>query len=371
MKTWMRITSTACAAALFCAGFSGCDNHKRPSGAATPTPAPTAAATAAPVGNWVESAVLGPLAIEQSPAQLSDGSLMLYSKQTDGESTVATGFSKFTSADGGKTWQSEAAVWGQDTPKNWHAFAIAPSGKVLLQRRSVVTEPKKHFAYDYFLCAPDGTQEQLDFSGIENFNHLVANNVWFLREDLLAVAPYVYTTSESFDLKGNAWLYDLGTKQAAGPYICHAAPLVGSQETLSGKSSVYNEISVGAVGPDATLYFSYRANYATLPLSSSPTLAILGADGTITDSGAAISAKDTSVATCDAEGNYYYVNEDGLYCLAKGSAQPVLLIAGGSFAFTAESSYCSSICRTSDGDFLAAVVTGAGSTLYRYHLDNA
>lgn len=361
MQKKLRVTAAVLAAAL-CTGtaLAGCGQGTADFGSSAGSTAPAASTTAqndaaTPMGRWVESApmeeVTGGKSIYalQAPTLLDDGSLVLYAFTMDEAENDRAPLTKYTSADDGATWQSEEVSWApQDATCT--ALAMTPGGTVLAQ-------VYENDAFTYTLYAPDGTATLLDCSAIEGFASI--SQAWFLSDTLLALVPGIYNTVTP---AGNLWLYDLTSKQFTGPFDCGvSASVTGSQDAAGNPYS--SSPVLGAAVCGGNLLFSRTGGGTT------PTLSTVDSTGKVTNSEVALVDSTGYAAIGDAEGNYYYMSNSGIYRLASGGTLPEQVLSGSTFAIGLPSNYCRAVCRAANGDFLALVSGGAAFTLYRYHWD--
>lgn len=334
-----KITAALLAVAL----LAGC-------GAQNSAPAPAAPAGA--VGRWEETA---PLQTESADSilfgvtRLADGTLRAFANGA-GNTLAERALTAYRSTDEGASWQVEETGWNAATGAGVRNVWLAPNGTALLQ-----TQDAKD-ACALWTCRAGGVPEPFAFSGVPE-EYALCRDGLFLDSTTFAATP---TLAEGSTQTGSLFLYDM-TQNAVKDWYDTAGSVGSDTDNRTGVTTTYGPTYGMAAGGGGRLYY-------TKPEGSGGALHALGADGADTVLLSPLpDGSGYDQAAADADGNYYYINEKGIYRLAVGGNLAERVVDGTGFAFGNKASIWG-LTVTAAGDFLVNM----GSSLYRYHhLDEA
>ena len=309
------------------------------------------AGTATAMGRWVESEVsLGEgLYLSQAPVLLDDGSLWAFAENDD-----SAQLHKFVSTDDGITWTDEPLDWADTTGGRIDKISVSGNGSVFFE-----VYDKDGGASGYWHQPAGGTLAPVDFTGlladIAPYNSFASAN--FMDDDTLLLMPVENSPNGSVT----------ATTEVDTPPILYTLS-TGTALTLTGVKNPGLTMSAvsrvkAADGTPALNYISYTADACQLSqLDKTGKLTILAE----TLPNAASGDRGAS----DADGNYYYIGQDGIYRMAKGGTLGEQLLATAVTSLS--NKYPMSLVRTAAGDFmvLAMDMSFNDCTLYRYHWDS-
>ncbi|WP_455502414.1 extracellular solute-binding protein [Gemmiger sp.] len=293
-------------------------------------PATPANTTDTQMGRWVETGIdLGGESLLSNPAQLADGTLVLYTGAV-GEDSIES-CTRRTSTDG-VNWTAEPVDLTVDRGSVSQIIPDADGTLALL-------------AYDddggsLYFQAPDGT-----LTAAEE-NDAVTSGI----------TPNVAAFKDGkFDFVSNG----------ETPEFVEVDPADGTVETTVLPQDLRDGInSLKVVGGQFT-YMAYQENgdisLNTLDPAAGTTTSLLNPAPKATG----------SQALCgDADGAAYYVGSDGIYRLAPGGTLPEQVVPADGTAMSISSNYPYALLCTAAGDFMVLLMGDSGhGDLYFYHYD--
>lgn len=347
-RTKLRRRATRLLCALLAAALlAGCSSAP----AAGPASASGDAAQAA-MGRWVESEV--PLPQGFAPTglyQLLGGEVWLTGVQGQ------DGFARYTSADGGESWQQSPLPGPMAGSR---LLAVSAGGAVLAGQ----SEPPG-LQSSYWRLTPGGEPEAFALGDEPDALLLSA---YFIDEETLAVT----------------WVADLGGQDSApaddgrdtGLYQVTDGDLAPAADPRHG-SGLYRLADGSRVGDwpvegdalatavtngERLFYESYSTGFVSMDAAG-------GQEVLYTGSGAG----HLDAALAEADGTLYFENDQGIHRLAAGGSLAETVVEGSTFAFAQPDQGGRALARTASGDFLLLLADYASGdyrhTLYRYHYD--
>ncbi|MEG2672006.1 MAG: extracellular solute-binding protein [Ruthenibacterium sp.] len=312
--------------------------------------------TATPaMGRWTETDVTPlPCRNFSTPVQMADGTLWCFGTELIGtdKSEYTTKLHKFISKDDGASWQEEAIHWNETLDGAIGNVETAPDGTCIF---ATYTEDSCKF----WLVKAGGEPEELAIVGFAPEYRI--GQYYFINHDLIYI-----TRAQDMDANGKMTepkeaLIRLSTQE-------EVAAVNLANDNFSGVSgAMFGTASDGK----QLLHMMFT--------QTGRTLCALQPDGSNKEllPNATNSQHGTAGAT-DADGNYYFASEEGVFRIVSGGTLVENILDGATFAFALPDNYVSRLCRTQSGDFLATFNTitqnengsSDGTTkLYRYHFD--
>ena len=295
------------------------------------TPSLTAADTTdTQMGRWVETSIdLGGEHLLSNPAQLDDGTLLLYTGKV-GEDSIDS-YTRRTSTDG-VNWAAEPADFDL--------------GEAMVSQ---------------VIPAPDGTLALITYDG-ENAGLV------------LQAADGTRTTVEDDTVKGGINPSAVVLRDGELDFISNGDALDfvqvdladGSVTTTALPEDLRDGLNALKLVGDRFLYLNFDNNTGDVILN-----ALDPAAGTTTEVLNPVpNATSSQALTGDADGAAYYACQDGIYRLAPGGTLPEQIVPGEGTAMSVASNYPYSLLRTAAGDFMVMLFGDSGSgDLYFYHYD--
>lgn len=295
------------------------------------TPSLTAADTTdTQMGRWVETSIdLGGEHLLSNPAQLDDGTLLLYTGKV-GENSIDS-YTRRTSTDG-VNWAAEPADFDL--------------GEAMVSQ---------------VIPAPDGTLALITYDG-ENAGLV------------LQAADGTRTTVEDDTVKGGINPSAVVLRDGELDFISNGDALDfvqvdladGSVTTTALPEDLRDGLNALKLVGDRFLYLNFDNNTGDVILN-----ALDPAAGTTTEVLNPVpNATSSQALTGDADGAAYYACQDGIYRLAPGGTLPEQIVPGEGTAMSVASNYPYSLLRTAAGDFMVMLFGDSGSgDLYFYHYD--
>ena len=290
----------------------------------------TADTTDTQMGRWVETSIdLGGEHLLSNPAQLDDGTLLLYTGKV-GEDSIDS-YTRRTSTDG-VNWAAEPADFDL--------------GEAMVSQ---------------VIPAPDGTLALITYDG-ENAGLV------------LQAADGTRTTVEDDTVKGGINPSAVVLRDGELDFISNGDALDfvqvdladGSVTTTALPEDLRDGLNALKLVGDRFLYLNFDNNTGDVILN-----ALDPAAGTTTEVLNPVpNATSSQALTGDADGAAYYACQDGIYRLAPGGTLPEQIVPGEGTAMSVASNYPYSLLRTAAGDFMVMLFGDSGSgDLYFYHYD--
>ena len=290
----------------------------------------TADTTDTQMGRWVETSIdLGGEHLLSNPAQLDDGTLLLYTGKV-GEDSIDS-YTRRTSTDG-VNWAAEPADFDL--------------GEAMVSQ---------------VIPAPDGTLALITYDG-ENAGLV------------LQAADGTRTTVEDDTVKGGINPSAVVLRDGELDFIFNGDALDfvqvdladGSVTTTALPEDLRDGLNALKLVGDRFLYLNFDNNTGDVILN-----ALDPAAGTTTEVLNPVpNATSSQALTGDADGAAYYACQDGIYRLAPGGTLPEQIVPGEGTAMSVASNYPYSLLRTAAGDFMVMLFGDSGSgDLYFYHYD--
>ena len=306
----------------FVLGLAGCAKDQTPAAAVTTGDTQ--------MGRWVETSIdLGGETLVSGPAQLADGTFVLYTGVLGEESFES--YTRRTSTDG-INWTAEPADFAVDS-----GFV----SQIILDTDGTLAL----LAYgdeggSLYFQAPDGT-----LTAAEE-NDAVTSGI----------APNAAVFKDGkFDFVSNG----------DTPEFVEVDPATGAVETTVLPQAIRDELNRLNVLGGQFVFLSFQENgdisLNTLDPAAGTTATLL------TPLPNAVSSQ---ALTGDADGAAYYAGSDGIYRLAPGGTLPEQIIPADGTAMSIPSNYPYTLLRTAAGDFMVELMGDSGSRgLYFYHYD--
>lgn len=296
----------------------------------THDPATPVTATDVQMGRWVETGIdLGGEQLLSNPAQLDDGTLVLYTGKV-GEDSIDS-YTRRTSTDG-VSWTAEPVD-----------FDV---GEAMVSR---------------VIPAPDGTLALATYDG-ENAGLI------------LQAADGTRTTVEDDTVKDGINPSAVVLEDGKLDFVSNGDALEfvqvdladGSVETTALPEDLRDGLNALKLVGGQFVYLSFDNNTGEVILN-----ALDPAAGTTTELLNPVpNATSSQALTGDAAGAAYYACKDGIYRLAPGGTLPEQIVPGEGTAMSVASNYPYSLLRTAAGDFMVMLFGDSGSgDLYFYHYD--
>ena len=290
----------------------------------------TADTTDTQMGRWVETSIdLGGEHLLSNPAQLDDGTLLLYTGKV-GEDSIDS-YTRRTSTDG-VNWAAEPADFDL--------------GEAMVSQ---------------VIPAPDGTLALITYDG-ENAGLV------------LQAADGTRTTVEDDTVKGGINPSAVVLRDGELDFISNGDALDfvqvdladGSVTTTALPEDLRDGLNALKLVGDRFLYLNFDNNTGDVILN-----ALDPAAGTTTEVLNPVpNATSSQALTGDADGAAYYACQDGIYRLAPDGTLPEQIVPGEGTAMSVASNYPYSLLRTAAGDFMVMLFGDSGSgDLYFYHYD--
>ena len=345
-------------------GLAGCrGGGQAASGGGAASGGSAGGAGGAVSGSWQQQEVTPDASafVYNTPVLQQDGSLLLLEKKGDDSVSL------WRSGDNGATWQETPTDWLTQTGAEYVGITcLLPDGRCFFAAASGTGGAR---SARYYLAGADGALTELTLpESIEDLS-----SVFWLGGDRLLIlgrtpvpasegVPEILLDENGMMRVGAAWVLDL----ASG--ACAEEP--GFAETLDGGSYI-SGMALDGSGPAGSFY---RMSFA----ESGTNLVLRSADGV--DSVVFQNLPDASsaaFAACgDAEGNYYYASEKGIYRVAKGGSIAEKVVEGSGTVMAQQSNTLMGLARAADGSFLVYVNGSTGGddgvlavSLYRFYWD--
>ena len=282
------------------------------------------------MGRWVESSIdLGGETLLSSPAQLADGTFVLYTSVL-GEDSFES-YTRRTSTDG-VNWTAEPVDFTVDKGSVSQVIPAADGTLALL-------------AYgdeggSLYFQAPDGT-----LTAAEENDAITSG-----------ITPNAAVFKDGkFDFVSN------GDTLA----FVDVDPATGAVETTVLPQDLRDDLNSLKVLGDQFVYLSFQENgdisLNTLDPAAGTTTTLLNSMPN------AVSSQSLSG---DADGAAYYAGSDGIYRIAPGGTLPEQIVPADGTAMSIPSNYPYSLLRTAAGDFMVLLMGDSGNRdLYFYHYD--
>lgn len=333
------LASILCAAILFtaCAGSPASSNKQISS-----TPTQDNTSTAAPTGRWVEQELSFPENLFAfSLNRLKDDTIICLASDRKSE------LPKLLSTDNGASWQTAANSWantavGEDENI---AFPFINENGVMM-----FAKVKKDRSFTLWLQKHDQEATQINLSDIPTENTGLRS--FALIDDKTAVVTWQVFTPETynsfgaiFNLETQTKIKDLEDDFDYDGGALYFAPTVQ-----------YNN----------ELYFSsYYDNYALHKYTAD------GEFSTVHEK-----LPKHSAGAMDKEGNYYFVNEQGISRLASGGSVVESIVSNNSFAYATPNTSATKMCIAADGSVLINYFSGTNNNdmtnyIKRYYFDTS
>lgn len=309
-------------------------------------------AAQAAMGRWVESKIALPQGFAPTGLyQLLGGEVWLTGVQGQ------DGFARYTSADGGESWQQSPLPGPMAGSR---LLAVSAGGAVLAGQ----SEPPG-LQSSYWRLTPGGEPEAFALGDEPDALLLSA---YFIDEETLAVT----------------WVADLGGQDSApaddgrdtGLYQVTDGDLAPAADPRHG-SGLYRLADGSRVGDwpvegdalatavtngERLFYESYSTGFVSMDAAGNQQVLYTGSG-----------AGHLDAALAEADGTLYFENDQGIHRLAAGGSLAETVVEGSTFAFAQPDQGGRALARTASGDFLLLLADYASGdyrhTLYRYHYD--
>ncbi len=297
---------------------------------AAPNLTTTATAADTQMGRWVETGIdLGGESLLSSPAQLADGTFVLYTGVL-GEDSFES-YTRRTSTDG-VTWTAEPVDFTVD------------GGSV-----------------SQIIPAPDGTLALLAYG--ED-----GGSLYFQSTDGTLTAAEA-DDSIAQGITPNAAVFKDGkfdfVSNQETPEFIEVDPATGAVETTVLPQSLRDSLNALRLVGGRFVYLCYQEN-GDIALNT-----LDSATGTTTELLNPVpNAVSSQALTGDADGAAYYAGSDGIYRLAPGGTLSEQIVPADGTAMSIPSNYPFALLRTAAGDFMVQLMGDSGNRgLYFYHYD--
>lgn len=347
----VRLLCALLAAAL----LAGCSSALAagPASASGGLPGAGGAAQAA-MGRWVESKIALPQGFAPTGLyQLLGGEVWLTGVQGQ------DGFARYTSADGGESWQQSPLPGPMAGSR---VLAVSAGGAVLAGQ----SEPPG-LQSSYWRLTPGGEPEPFVLGDEPDALLLSA---YFIDEETLAVtwvADLGGQDSAPADDGQDTGLYqvtDGGLSQPGGEML-HGNGLyrfadgsrIGDWPGMAG-----DVLATAATNGERLFYENYGTGFVSMDAAGNQQVLYTGSG-----------AGHLDAALAEADGTLYFENDQGIHRLAAGGSLAETVVEGSTFAFAQPDQGGRALARTASGDFLLLLADYASGdyrhTLYRYHYD--
>ncbi len=313
----------------------------------TQTPVSIEAAKA--MGRWVESEALSGsnLRFSSAPVCLDDGTLWLFAMDAPDENAQQMQLDlkthKFVSKNNGETWEEEPLDWNAVTKGIITQVSVATDGTVFFQ--SIGED-----SITSWLQKPGEDLKQIDLSSMNiTYFLLLDNSTLFLTQ---SVPP------EGTEGPGQrCCLYDISSGQVT-TNLDNLADLV------------YDSLFNAAIGKDEAgnllLYFMAYSDNGRVLTTLDQNGAITAVFNSVPNAG------DSNGAAADADGNYYYASQSGIFRIARGGSISEKILDSTGFTISMANYYCNGLCRAQNGDLIVTLFSDSDQMkLLRYHWDNS
>lgn len=375
------ISALLCAALLFTG--AGCSQAPASGGSQSAGLAATGTPQGA-MGRWVEEKIdLGkPYQLLTAPNELADGTLRLYARDVMDESATSPQnmpIYQIDSTDGGVTWQETPTTVNETECNLISDIAMSPNGGVLLLGL-LIGEERSNQQFGVYYTAPGGTPQPILFDGAspllqtdethpEGFSSMSTG-----AKPLFEGQPQINSFGFLSDTLAYACItptFDTETQTESGIDVTILFdPTTGNILSKVDAGKGYSSGSLGCVGAysGGLMHTTYDSESAARTFYSVDT----SGNSTLRIEGLSV-GNSTQTAFADEQGNYYFINNSGIYRIAVGGTLAELVVDSTGFAFSSENSIVWDQCftYTSDGSFYVALMPSNSmeSTLYHYRFD--
>lgn len=350
-KTRRRVARLLCAL-LAAALLAGCGAAPG-AGPASDRPPEAGGAAQAAMGRWVEDEVALPQGFAPTGLyQLSGGELWMTGVQGQ------DGFARYTSADGGESWQQSPLPGPM---AGGRVLAVSAGGAVLAGQSDA-----PGLQSSYWRLTPGGEPEPFVLGDEPDALLLSA---YFIDEETLAVtwvADLGGQDSAPADDGQDTGLYqvtdgDLG-QPAADPRHGSGLYRLADGSRLGDWPVEGDALATAATNGERLFYENYGTGFVSMDAAG-------GQEVLYTGSGAG----HLDAAFAEPDGTLYFANDQGVHRLAAGGSLAETVVEGSAFAFAQPDQGGKALARTASGDFLLLLADYASGdyrhTLYRYHYD--
>ena len=269
------------------------------------------------------------------------------------------------STDGGVTWEEQDASWQQEFEELRAVLALSDGGLIVISS----AEEK---GVSLWKITPGGQRTQLELPELEE---RLGTGGMVIDARLLS--------DDRLYLQFMGGKMESGSSDGAGVSPAGAAEVDGGESAPSavfdagGIADAVFDLSTGALLTDLGHENVYQVTAAGERFVVSDYEGNLSAynmkDGAPDSSfsGSLGGALETTLgAAADDEGNFYYINTQGIYRLVQGGSLSEALMEGSRYSFGSPTYGINAFARTAEGDFLAALsLPDGGSRLMRYVYD--
>ena len=345
---------TAALAAAFLLALNGCT--------AQPASADTGAASAAPAqgegavqGRWVESEAAGlaeGLYYLRAPAELDDGTLVLYGRD---ENTDPTEVTRFTSADDGATWQGEETSLAAQTGGSLIGWDVNGDGTAVLSTVQFPGDGTRHI--QLWLESADGTLTELPLP--EETEALYSTfDLYFLNNNTLAVSA---VSRQAGELPGDVFFYDLESRSILS-WVSAPQSAQGDVAVSSGTRGFASLLPAEEGGTPFLYCLTHEGDLCRADLDGSLTTVQAGFIG-----GGYVSAQIVTAA----DGALYYAESSGIYRRAPDGSLTEQIVEGSGSSLGLQDNFVSGMAATAGGSYLVLThsTTGGACHLYRFSYD--
>lgn len=322
------ISAGMCAALL--ASLAGCAAGK-PADTIQP-------AASTQMGRWVETSLdLGGEELINNPSQLADGSVVFYTAAVSADGMLES-YTRHSSTDG-TNWTTEPVSF--ETEGQVSSITAASDGTLALISYEETEDGGANL--HLYLQSTDGAPEEVQDDSVDG---IYSSSLMFAGDNL----DYL-----SISRNGDNVNMDLVQLNMADKSVT---------KTTLPQNQVSNPNSISTAG-DQLVYMNYSETGDMILYS------LNAATGESTELLNPVpNAVSTHALVGDADGAVYYPGEDGIYRLAPGGTLPEQVMPADGMALSISSNYPYSICRTTAGEFILALMGDSGGTaLYRYYYD--
>ena len=320
--------------------------------------APTAQASAAGQGRWVESEPEGvPAGLTLfTPARLDDGTLVALARDDSADLPPVT---RLISADDGVTWQAEPTTWAEDTGWLLSAFAARGDGTLALAMIDLNdADPRGARTVHLCLAGADGALTELPLPA-ECAGLYAMLQLCFLPDGTLAASC---TADDGASLPGNVLFYDV-----------EAGAAVAWAQTPQGGDGMVSVGGIRLTGPagmlpgadaDGTPFLYYVTDSGDLGRAD-----LDGSTTTLEPGFLPVGA--THELALDPGGGLCYADDTGIYRRAPGGSLTEQVVDAGGTVLSLENNFVDGFAVAADGSYLVTVLDNTSYTnrLYRYTFD--